>query len=135
MVETDFIIASINVRDPLHPHCTRILRKTSDLLLSPYSIIELDALVRSGNIRLKNYTRFFEDLDSFLSYHDINILSDKAKYHAKAEKLRGKHGLTYFDSLHAAAALVEGLTLISSDPVYKRVERLEHVHIRKLTQT
>ena len=133
MVETDFIIASINRRDPLHSYSMRILERKSELLLSPYSIVELDVLVRSGNIRLKNYAMFFKDLDGFLSYHDIGILSDKASYHAKAEELRSRYGLTYFESLHASVALIEGLTIISSDTVYGRVENLRYVHTRKFT--
>ena len=50
-------------------------------------------------------------------------------YHGEAFGLREKHeNLGYFDSLHAAVAMVESLELVSYDKEYRKIVNLSYQH-------
>jgi len=46
----------------------------------------------------------------------------------KAISLRRKYQLTYFDSLHAATAILHDGTIISSDKAYQEIKELKTIH-------
>ncbi len=48
----------------------------------------------------------------------------------EASRIRERYGLTYFDPLHAASALIYDKKVISVDTAYQRVEDLELVDPR-----
>lgn len=48
-----------------------------------------------------------------------------------AIKLRNKHHITYFNSLHAASALSHDKTIISTDKVYKDIPELKAMNPRE----
>ncbi len=53
----------------------------------------------------------------------------KVEYHREAFILRSKYSaLTYFDSLHAAVAIIENLTLISYDRIYAGLTEVKYIH-------
>ncbi len=127
LVETDFLIALINEKDRLHEVYLEIAEE-GGLTLSPYTLIEVEMLWLSKRLIIENYEAFQRHLNNLLEYYSIRLMTDKPPYHATAHRLRRENDLTYFDSLHAAAALTEDLTLISSDPIYRKVENLKHLH-------
>ncbi len=130
LVETDFLLALMSEKDRLHQIFVEIAENES-LLLSPFSLMELDMLRLEGKIVIEDYGGFQQDLKDLLDYYSIKILSDKPEYHLKAFILRENFGLTYFDSLHAATAIVEGALLISSDGIYSTVKGLKYLHPRE----
>lgn len=127
LVETDFLIALLNERDRLHRIYIEIAEE-DDLTLSPYTLIEVEMLWLSKRLIIEDYEAFQRHLNDLLEYYSIRLMTDKPRYHAEAHRLRRESNLTYFDSLHAATALTEDLTLISSDPIYRRVKNLKHLH-------
>jgi len=129
VIETDILIASIDPEDPHHNEASTIIKESQGLLLSPYTLIELDLLIKSGNIKVKDYHTFWYKLQEVLSYYKIKVLTPNPLHHIEADKMRKQYNLTYFDSLHAATAIVEKKPLISYDrKAYSKIESLNYIH-------
>ncbi|RLF23450.1 MAG: hypothetical protein DRN15_06415 [Thermoprotei archaeon] len=132
LVETDMLIAAMDPEDPGHSIARKILAEHR-IALSPYALIEMDLLIKSGVIVVKDYIMFWRKLNSALEQYKIRIVKPRPLHFAKAHKLRTQHGLTYFDSLHAAVALVEDLELVSFDEkAYSTIVGLKYRHPRDL---
>jgi len=128
LIETDILLALISTEDKHHAEVINLLDKLPrDIKISPYSLIELDLLLRSGEIIVKEVTTFYDALGALFEYREIGTFSTKPKYHCEAFGLRKKYAnLTYFDSLHAAVGMVENLELVSYDKEYGKVTELKH---------
>ncbi len=115
LAETDFLIALLNEADPLHGAALRACGRFR-LILSPYSLVELDLLVLSGRIEVDDPAEFSRDVIRELRVRRISTAPARPEVHARAWELReGGGGAGYFDSLHRALAEVEGLPLLSAD--------------------
>jgi len=133
LIETDLLIASIDPKDPNHEIGEKILTEY-EVILSPYAPIELDLLLKSSVIIVKDYIRFWHKLDDMLKQYEIRIAILKSLHFAKAYELRTHYNITYFDSLHAATAITEDLELISFDEkAYSGITNLKYRHPRDLT--
>ncbi|MEM3462998.1 MAG: PIN domain-containing protein [Candidatus Bathyarchaeia archaeon] len=130
LIETDILLALISAGDRHHADAIRLLDEAAgDAMLSPYSIMELDLLLRAGEIIVKDIPAFYEALGEALEYRGIGAFPIKLAYHREAFRLRGEHkGLTYFDSLHAAVGIVEDIELVSYDRIYASVAGLRYGH-------
>jgi predicted nucleic acid-binding protein len=129
IIETDVLVAAMDPEDPHHDEAKNIIRRATNCSLSPYTLIEVDLLIKSGNIEVRDAQAFWHKLRSVVEYYRLSIPAPKPDYHAEAERLRAHHGLSYFDSLHAAVAMVEEMTLISYDwRAYSRIRRLDYAH-------
>ena len=130
MIETDILLALISPEDKHHTEVIGLLDKLrGDVTLSPYSLVELDLLLRSGEIVVEEVKDFYDVLGDLLDFREINTLPTKPMYHGKAFGLREKHeNLGYFDSLHAAVAMVESLELVSYDKEYRKIMNLSYQH-------
>ena len=132
LIETDVLIASLDNSDPNHGEARELITEKKKLALSPYSLTELDLLVRSGNIKIKDYVIFWRKLEDMLNYYGIIVVKPRPIHYAEASVVRSKYGLTYFDSLHSAVALTEGMTLISYDRrAYENISSLRYFHPRE----
>jgi len=133
LVETDILLALISTEDKHHADVRMLLDKLlGDVKISPYSLIELDLLLKSGEIIVKEVTAFYDALSDLLEYREIGILPVKPEYHREAFGLRKRYeNLTYFDSLHAAVGITENLELVSYDREYGKVTELRHNHPAK----
>ncbi|MEM2843155.1 MAG: hypothetical protein QXZ53_04675 [Candidatus Bathyarchaeia archaeon] len=95
--------------------------------LSPYSLIEFNLLLKSGEIIVKEVTAFYDALSNFFKYRRIITFPIKPEYHREAFKLRKKYeGLTYFDSLYAVVGIIENIKLVSYNKEYTKVKELTH---------
>jgi len=114
---------------------TRLFDKfLRDIKISPYSLIELDLLLKSGEIIVKEVKTFYDALSDLFEYREIGLLSTKPRYHGEAHELRKKYeNLTYFDSLHAAVGIVENIELVSYDKEYDKIRELKYNHPKKYT--
>jgi len=130
LIETDILLALVSVRDKHHMEALKLIDKLEGkLVLSPYSLIELDLIIRSGRMLISDISAFYQAMSTFLNYRRIGRISPKPIYHAEAYRLRQKYGeLAYFDSLHAAVSVTEKLEHISYDDVYERIEEVNYVH-------
>ncbi len=128
LIETDVLLASLNPHDPLRSVARKVLAE-EHLLLSPYTLLELNLLIRAGKIKVKSFDNFAERLSTFFKSRGITVLPDNPRNHSIAQQIESDFGLTFFDSLHAAVAKSEGLALISFDSSYKRLRSIGVKHI------
>lgn len=130
LIETDLLLALISPGDRHHGEAKGLFENAGvRLCLSPYSLTELDLLIRAKEIMFTEAGLFYASLGNLLEYYDIGLPTPKPAYHGKAYELRSKHrGLTYFDSLHAAVGIVENLRLVSYDKEYAQVGGLKYSH-------
>lgn len=54
LVETGVIPAAMNSRDPRHGEARSLISRLTELYLSPYTLMEIDLLIRSGILRVSN---------------------------------------------------------------------------------
>jgi predicted nucleic acid-binding protein len=130
MVESDFVIALSQTDDQYHTHARRIVSSAKKLLLSPFSLIEISLGSRALG---SDISGFMTELQKMVEgYDNMGQIPDKPKYHAKAAALEKRYDdLSFFDSLHAAAAIEEGYTLISADGQYEKIRELNSINPRK----
>jgi len=114
LLETDVLIAAIDPEDPNHD-VARAVFEEGGAALSPYALVELDLLVRSDVIVVRDCAEFWRKVEELLRRLRVRVVGVRPLHFAKARELRRSYGLTYFDSLHAAVAMVEGLELVSFD--------------------
>ncbi len=131
MVESDFLVALSRTDDQYYTHARRIISSGEKLLLSPYSLVEVN--LGSRAIGGTDIGGFMAALSKVVEGYDDNfkIIRDRAEYHSRAALLERKYGLSFFDSLHAAVAVEEGYTMISSDGQYDKIAGLALIHPRK----
>jgi len=102
-------------------------RLLGEVKISPYSLIELNLLLKSGEIIVKDIVAFYDILSELLKYRRIGTFPTKPEYHREAFKLREKYRfLTYFDSLHAAVGIIENLEMVSYDGRYAEIIELKY---------
>lgn len=129
MVESDFVIALSRIEDQYHAHARRIISSGEKLLLSPYSLIEINLGSRAVS---DDISGFMVELAKVVKgYANMQQIPDKPEYHAKAALLERKYDLSFFDSLHAAVAIEEGYAMISADSRYQKIKELASMNPRK----
>jgi predicted nucleic acid-binding protein len=130
LIETDILLALISVEDKHHAEAIGLLDKLrGDVSLSPYSLVELDLLLRSREIVVKDVKAFYDSLGDLLDFREISTLSTKPKYHGEAFGLRKTYGnLSYFDSLHASVGIVEDIEVVSYNKEYAKAIELKYNH-------
>jgi len=134
MIELDFLIALARSGDKHHEEVLRILETNrGNLTISPYSLTELDLLVWSNTFRVEEQRRFFKLLNDTVNYYEIDVARSSPAHIAEAYGLRANYGLTFFDSLHAAMSITQGIPLLSYDRSYERVKELQYVPPSELT--
>ena len=128
VVETDVLVAALDAGDPHHWEARGVIAGVGGCALSPYSLVELDLLIRSGNMEVRDYGLFWRRLLGMLDFYRVFVLAPSPLHLAEAGRLRDMYGLTYFDSLHAATAIVEKMALVSYDErAYGGIEGLRYV--------
>lgn len=120
LIESDIILAAINPQDPFREIAKKIIVENK-LLLSPYSSIEINLLVRAKKIRPSDFKKFMEQFDNLIRRFEISPLSDEPRYHGIASVLENKYNLTFFDSLHASVALANKTPIVSFDASYDKI--------------
>jgi predicted nucleic acid-binding protein len=123
LIETDIILALIKMDDPLRQYAVKVF-ELENLILSPFSLLELNFLKRSGKIEIRDPETFTSSLTEIINSNGVRLIPDKPSYHHQASLLEREFRLTFFDSLHATVAKSERETLLSFDPAYDRAERV-----------
>ena len=120
LIETDVLLAALNPADPGSKPARKVLGQER-LMLSPYSLLELNLLARAGRLSISDYDGFADDLGALLDACSVKTLSDRAEYHASARRLESRFKLTFFDSLHAAVSKLQKEVLVSFDRAYDKL--------------
>jgi predicted nucleic acid-binding protein len=128
LFETDVLLAALNPKDPLNSSARKVMEQDA-LLLSPFSLLEVNLLARAGKLEILNFGDFARDLDALLDANSIRTLNDRAEYHSEALRFESEFNLTFFDSLHGAVSKVQKQTLASFDRAY---DKLSKAGVRRL---
>ena len=128
LFETGVLLAALNPQDPLNTPARKVMRQ-EDLLLSPFSLLEVNLLARAGKLEILNYDDFASDLNALLDASSIHTLNDRPEYHSEARRFESEFHLSFFDSLHGAVSKVQKETLASFDRAY---EKLSKTGVRRL---
>lgn len=120
------LIALVNRADRLHEPARRVFELAAsgalkNLAIASSALMEYELVLRARGYSEKSIR---EDLEAFSRLKGVRILPLTHETLLKAIELRIKHRLTYFDSLHAATALLHDSAIISADRAYKAVEGL-----------
>jgi predicted nucleic acid-binding protein len=128
LFETDVLLAALNPNDPLSSEARKVMDQDS-LLLSPFSLLEVNLLARAGKLEILNFDDFARDLSALLDANSIRTLADRAEYHSQARRFESEFKLTFFDSLHGAVSRVQNETIVSFDRTY---DKLSKAGVRRL---
>ncbi len=72
LIETDILMAVASKEDRYHEEAVNLLRRKG-LKLSPYSLLELDLLIKSGEIDV-DVGQFYRGLSELLKYYGIRVV-------------------------------------------------------------
>lgn len=119
LVETDFLFA-LRPSDPIHEAVLTLLEDSAKgvirLHISPVSPVEASLIMKGAGLDDRDISIALKAMETSVrkysnpSYPELS-LSDVAL----ASELRQKHGLTFFDSVHASVSLSKNLTYVSND--------------------
>ena len=126
LIETDIILALASSSDKHHGEAVKIIKNVKPLKLSPYALVELDLLIHSGRLEVR-IPAFYDGLVKVLSYYGVEVIRPSPRHLEKGWELRERYSLTYFDSLHASTAIVEGEALVSYDRTYSSIGGLRYL--------
>jgi len=127
VIEVDTLIAFVNAHDRYHEVASRLMERIAsgeikDVKVAVSAYLEYELILRSRGYSEKEIR---EDLECFRNMPNLSEAPLTVNVLIKASELREKYGLTFFDSLHGATALLEDGALISIDEAYRRVKGLK----------
>lgn len=137
IVESDFLFG-LRKSDARHSKVIVALEmhKNGRLRITPLSsaVLEVRTVLYSRDVQSKYIEETFTLMAAILAEYDINdALPLSISDMIVAERLRqDEPGLTFFDSLHASTSKRLGVTLLSSEGVYRRLG-LPVIDLDKLT--
>lgn len=109
-------------------------------VIAPFALQELELGIRAQKILphakvAKNegdVATFMNEICEALELYEIGIQPVDCRMFVKAAQIREKHDLSYYDSLHAAAAVDYDKIIVSTDVRYDEIEELERIYPYKL---
>ncbi len=135
IIEVDMLIAFVNSSDNLHNVADRLFlkikeKKITNTAVAASAYLEYELIHKSKGY-LENGIR--TEIAAFQRYPNLDERTLTSETILKASELRGEIvGLTYFDSLHAATALLTDKKIISTDQIYDKVKEIERLSPQKL---
>lgn len=130
VIEVDMLIAFVNVLDKYHKIASRLMDrivsgKIRNVKVAASAYLEYELILRSRGYSEEDIR---EDLYCFKKLANLGEVPLTIDVLLKASELREKYGLTFFDSLHGATALLLDGMIISVDEDYGKVEGLKVVN-------
>jgi len=135
VIELDMLIAFVNKADKLHDVAVKIFNKIINKELRNVAIpvsafMEYELVLRS---RGYGEDTICSDIEAFKSIENIDEITLTSNIIIKASSLRKRYGLTYFDSLHVASALLYDKLIISTDKAYQKISGLKILDPKQIT--
>ncbi len=127
IVEVDVLIAFVNALDKYHEAASRLLKEVTSGKIKNVKVAASAYLEYALILRSKGYDEeeIREDLIHFRNMPNLGEAPLNVDVLIRASKLRKEYNLTFFDSLHAATALMLDKVIISVDQAYKRIKGLK----------
>ncbi|MBS7655804.1 type II toxin-antitoxin system VapC family toxin [Candidatus Bathyarchaeota archaeon] len=134
IIEVDMLIALVNALDKFHQVAANFFNKIAagkikHIKVSSAAYLEYELILKS-----RSYldSEIQKDLTAFRSFPNLGEAPLTLNVILTASKIREKYKLSYFDSLHAATAILIDNEIISSDEDYQRVKGLKTIVPQKL---
>lgn len=133
ILELDMLIAFTNASDKHHKLADelflKIREKKLDTKVASSAYLEYELVHKS-----KEYSEeeIRTDIEMFKNFPNLKEEFLNSQIIVKASELRENSGLTYFDSLHAATALLDDKKIISLDLAYDSIDELIRIDPRKI---
>lgn len=134
VVELDMLIALANSSDALHADADRLFRAVREgrlkgIRVAASALLEYELLLRSKGVSEADIRG---DLSAFARIRNLGEQPLTAETVALASELRERYGLTYFDSLHCASAILYDGKIMSVDEAYDLVPNVSRIDPRSL---
>jgi len=134
VIELDMLIALVNREDDHHEIASKIFNAISqgeikNVAIAASALIEYELILRSRGYGDEDIAA---DIRSFTSIENMKEAPLTSEIILGALNLRVKYQLTYFDSLHAATAILWDGVIISADKAYLRVRELKAVALEEM---
>lgn len=139
-MEADLLYAALDPKDDHHQVARKLLSLTkgrllADVKIDSLALHELELNLKTGNIlieerraTLEDIAKFFTDLSQLLSLYKLSVFPLTCEQIAKAANLRKKYNLTFYDSHHAASAMLYDSKIISTDNTYDSLIGLKRIN-------
>lgn len=134
VIELDLLIGLVNRDDHLHRIAIKFFEMVRDRMVRDVSIATSALMEYSLVLRSKGIpeTEIQRDIALFRSIRNIGEAYLTSETLIKATELRMIYGLTYFDSLHAATAILRDGVIISTDKAYSKIDTIKHIDPRQI---
>lgn len=135
LIELDLLIAFVNSADRHHQAADRIFRKimAGDIKyvhVASSAYLEYELIHRSFSYLAEDIRK---EISSFKNFPNLGEEPLTSKIILDAIKLREAiKGMTYFDSIHASTARLYDGEIISTDPIYDKVNALKRIDPSKI---
>jgi predicted nucleic acid-binding protein len=129
-VDTEILFA-FSPSDPKHSRVTRLLSSRADVLAPDVTMLEFQLVLRARGRKPAEVKAAVLALHEVLARYGVKeVQTLSSGLLALQCELEEKHGLSYFDSLVAAAALALDRKVISSDEVFDSVPGLDRIPLK-----
>jgi len=134
VIELDMLIAYVNKADELHSVAVKIFnaivnRKLKNIGVPSSAYLEYELVLKSKGYDDESISK---DIQAFKNIKNLEEIPLSSNVIIEASRLRQTYKLTYFDSLHAASALLFDGKIISTDNAYRRVFELEVIDPKEI---
>jgi len=134
IIELDMLIALVSEVDALHADAARLFRRIRDgelsrVRIAASALLEYELLLKSRGV---TDSQIAEDLLAFSAYPNLGEEPLDSNKIILAQRLRDQYHLTYFDSLHCAAAMLFDGKIIGTDAAYDAVPAVQRIDPREL---
>ena len=128
LIELDLLIAFSSKADRLHTSAGIILEAVENntiqnVRVATSALLEYSLVLKSKKVKEIDVQ---ETLIAWQNYPNLGSLPISPITLIEAAKLRSDYQVSFFDSLHAATAIVYAAVIISTDAVYSKIRRLNH---------
>lgn len=131
VVDTEVLFA-INPKDPRHQHAMRIFKEISSLTAPDTALLEFQTVLRArGTTPSEVKIALLALHEALRRNHVEEVKTMNTSLLALQCELEERYGLSYFDSLMAASALVLDHKVVSDDDAFDRVSDLKRLPLSK----
>jgi len=130
IIELDLIIGFLSDKDKNHIIATKIFHNIKnnalkDIKIPTSALLELELVLKSKRVPESEITK---DIIHLIEFPNISEFPLDSRVLVLAQKLRAEYfGLTFFDSLHCASALLFDNTIINTDQLFDNIHELKRI--------
>jgi predicted nucleic acid-binding protein len=131
VIDTEVLFA-MNPKDPKHNAAKRLFKQTENLKAPDTALLEFQLVLRARGRKPRDTAHVMHALRKVLSSSGVvEVKTINANHLALQGEIEASHGLSYFDSLIAASAIVLGEKIVTDDRTFDTVPNLLRIPLTK----